>query len=631
MKLLNHKITNRFFNSRKSPALILTLSFETKENKNILLELQKFLRILNQEIEFPDSKDLKINIKVVAQFCKLLYMLYAHYKLPIKEFPTIHQIKSPNSELKFQLIVYSYLPRGLIFLSNYLCQLVTNKKKEIYEEFIKNNKIIENKIDVANKISRMNKVFLSSAIKLDIPILRITDEIFQYGWGKHGFHLGSTFSEKTPRNSVILVRNKYITNQILKRAGFPIVDEAIIKDEKDCKKFIEKFNFPVVIKPADKDAGVGVTANITNYKELNKAIKICSKISKNMLIQRYVKESHFRMTIFNGKLVWTHLKKLASIVGDGRSSVSLLIKKENATRKRMYSSSISLIYSININEKTLSTLKKQGLTIKSIPKNNQIIKLAEETNSIAGATPFVISNSEVHPDNKSLMERAANLFRLDITGIDFFTSDIRKSWLETNSQILEINACPDLSPTGPHIYDLILKQSVKGDGRLSSALVMTDNHKAIDFRKLIEFCNNNNKKVGIFTNDEVKINDEIIQKRVKDYSQRIDILLMEKSIDFLVIVVENNINSFKYGLPIDKFDCICVDSFIPAIEGIRLNWLLKSFEFEICKNNKIKQRLILGKNTISKAYSDLSDYLISSFPQCENYHQKKFQPIYRPN
>ena len=91
----------------------------------------------------------------------------------------------------------------------------------------------------------------------------------------------------------------------------------------------------------------------------------------------------------------------------------------------------------------------------------------------------------MHPDNKLLIERAANLFRLDITGIDFFSEDISKSWHDVEAHIMEINSCPDLSQTGPHLYDIILTQSVEGDGRIPSALIFSE--KNLNLRILFLF------------------------------------------------------------------------------------------------------------------------------------------------
>ena len=228
---------------------------------------------------------------------------------------------------------------------------------------------------------------------------KIAAEILQFGWGKHSFQLGGTFTEKTPRNSVVMVRNKYATNQILKRAGFPVLDEDLVKEEKSCKKFIEKYGFPVVIKPADKDAGAGIQADISNQKELSKAFKNCLKVSKNILIQRVAMGNHYRLTVLNGKLVWTFKQLLATVEGDGKSTISLLIKKENSCSKRN-----SIYKKIPVNDTTKILLNKQNLDMHSIPSKGEKVRLGTISYVYAGAIPFVIPNDKVHPDNVLLIE-----------------------------------------------------------------------------------------------------------------------------------------------------------------------------------------------------------------------------------
>ena len=107
------------------------------------------------------------------------------------------------------------------------------------------------------------------------------------------------------------------------------------------------------------------------------------------------------------------------------------------------------------------------------------------------------------------------------------SEDISKSWHDVEAHIMEINSCPDLSQTGPHLYDIILTQSVEGDGRIPSALIFSE--KNLNLRNFISFCISNNKKVGIYTKNDIRINDMIIKKRAENSTNDFKILLMENS------------------------------------------------------------------------------------------------------
>jgi len=74
-----------------------------------------------------------------------------------------------------------------------------------------------------------------------------------------------------------------------------------------------------------------------------------------------------------------------------------------------------------------------------------------------GGTVSLIESSDVHPDNLSLVIRAAQAANLDLAGVDLLIPDISKSWLESDAIICEINAQPQIgSSVTPHIYEDIL-------------------------------------------------------------------------------------------------------------------------------------------------------------------------------
>ncbi|MFL2803153.1 MAG: hypothetical protein ACJ0DD_10455 [Paracoccaceae bacterium] len=625
MKIIKSEIISRYINARKLHAILFTISYKRSDAKKLILELHKLSNLTAKKFSFGSRPKLDIHTKVIAEFSQLIYNIYSEHDYLVTELPSIFPIHRLPSERRFQLFLYSSSPKGFLILAHYICQILEGNSKDIQVEFRRTQESLIKRVEQANKLNRLNKNFLNSAYKLKIPILKIAAEIFQFGWGKHSFQLGGTFTEKTPRNSVVMVRNKYATNQILKRAGFPVLDEDLVKEEKSCKKFIDKYGFPVVIKPADKDAGAGIQADITNQKELSKAFKNCLKISKNILIQRVATGNHYRLTVVNGKLVWTFKQLLAAVVGDGQSKISLLIKKENSCPKRN-----SIYKSIPINEATNILLKKQNLDMDSIPAKGEKVKLGTISNVYAGAIPFVIPKDKVHPDNIFLIERAANLFRLDVTGIDFFIEDISKSWLEQEAKILEINSCPDLSPSSPHLYDIILSQAISGDGRVPTVLILSDSNNETDLRKFVSFCSLNGKKAGIFSHQKIRINNQLILSGSSKDLSKIDILLMDNSIDFLIMVVESTYESFKLGLPIDRFDSLCIESHLPREDGKKLGWLNKCIEFDISKNKKINNEINFGLKKIVKNYSNVNDYLIENIPYFENYHRKKFHPIEEP-
>lgn len=624
MKIINSKIIDNFLNSRQTPAFLITILLEENRSIDTLRCLHTLSNHTISKFNFGSQFKKNIHTKIVAEFAEIIYNLLYEREFVLKEFPTVLPIPSKGKEKIFQLVIYSFFPRAVILLSNLIIKIINEKNSIISHQFknLYNEQFIK-RLENIDGLSRINKNFINAAYSMNMPFLKITSNILQFGWGKHGFQLGGTFTENTARNSVVMVRNKYLTSLLLKKAGFPVLDELLAKDIEQCKKFVKKFGFSIVLKPADKDAGQGIETNISNLKELSKAFIRCQKISKNVLIQKFSTGNDYRFTTLNGKVIWVYQRIKARVIGDGKSSISLLIKKENATPKRKFP-----YKEITIDDKANSLLKKQNLTLKSIPKKGEEITLGSISNTYNGALPVIIPPEKVHPDNKLLIERAANLFRLDITGIDFFSEDISKSWHDVEAHIMEINSCPDLSQTGPHLYDIILTQSVEGDGRIPSALIFSE--KNLNLRNFISFCISNNKKVGIYTKNDIRINDMIIKKRAENSTNDFKILLMENSIDFLVMIVEKK-TPFKFtSLPIDRFDCLCIESSLSPSESLDLNWLKKSIAFDFSKNKRIKTPMFIGSEKVINSYNNINNYLIENFSNFENFHNNKFHAIKDP-
>ena len=107
-------------------------------------------------------------------------------------------IKNPSSDLfsikAYKEIIQNALDNDYIFMT--------------VKEFWKNSQNILKKIDAINNVSRMNREFLRAGSKFEMPIKRVYQNVFQFGWGKNGFQLNGTFLEQIPWNATLLARSK---------------------------------------------------------------------------------------------------------------------------------------------------------------------------------------------------------------------------------------------------------------------------------------------------------------------------------------------------------------------------------------------------------------------------------------
>lgn len=90
------------------------------------------------------------------------------------------------------------------------------------------------------------------------------------------------------------VLGEFEAEKFLEKEGFCVVKRFLIKNEKELTKVLDKLKFPIVMKVSSKkilhktDAG-GVEVDIMNKVDAFKIYKKLSKISKDVLIQEFVK------------------------------------------------------------------------------------------------------------------------------------------------------------------------------------------------------------------------------------------------------------------------------------------------------------------------------------------------------
>jgi D-alanine-D-alanine ligase-like ATP-grasp enzyme len=630
MRIEYYKVPAGYIRGQSQPAIVLTISFPKNDTKIILSKLRVLSSLMPKKRNFFQSLRSNMNTRIIEEFSELLYNYYSYYDYPVTGHPTIFSLRpTKDNTVFFNCICYSHTPSGFYTLGTWICNLLKMEASALVKEFWKNSENILKNIDTINNVSRMNREFLRAGTKFEMPIKRVYQNVFQFGWGKNGFQLNGTFLEQIPWNATLLARSKIRSRQMLQSGGFPVPNELKVSDEESCRKFVAKFGFPVVVKPSDKDGGLGVRGNIFNDEELLQGFSYARKQSRNIIIQNHIRGKDYRLTIVKGKLVWCHERHPASVSGDGVSTIKLLIKKENNTPKRDRTRATAL-QKINQTELLENNLRRQGLSLKSILKNKQTVHLSSTCSISAGGVPVVVPKNVIHPDNVLLAERAAKLFRLDITGVDLIIPDIQKSWMEVGGKIIEMNAMPDLSHTSPHIYEMILKDFVSGDGRGASAVIFSKNFNKNMLAGFIKFCETNDRKLGMIVGDDILINNTIIAKASGNPVEDCQVLYFDKTVDYIVIITDINEKFWINGLGLAEFDFVCFEQEFERAYDQRFTILAKTVSGEICASERLEKPIKIGGLKITKTYKSLNEYLIINMPHFDEIHRQKFKSVKFP-
>jgi cyanophycin synthetase len=289
---------------------------------------------------------------------------------------------------------------------------------------------------------------LRTAYEKSIPTFYLWDEgLMQYGHGKKQVRgVATTFDCDSHLDSDFTTR-KDDCKAFLSTLGFPVPKGDIVLSFEEAQAVAREINYPVAVKPVVGHKGIGVTADVQDESELKSAFGRALKAipedqPKQMIVEKSISGADFRLLCVNGRFVAATERRPASIVGDGSSTVSELIKRENQMPARM-DTPTSPLSKIQCDESMEMYLDEQGLSLDSTIEAGRTVYLRKVANLSAGGVSIDATRT-VHPDNIILAQDIAQHFRLTCLGIDVIARSLAKSWKSGDFGILEINAAPGI-------------------------------------------------------------------------------------------------------------------------------------------------------------------------------------------
>jgi len=396
--------------------------------------------------------------------------------------------------------------------------------------------------------------FVKAAYQLDLPLLELPGGINQYGVGAQARWLDSSFTDVTPVISARISRDKRIASAVMRQFGLPVPAHHLVADADGAVQAAHRLGYPVVVKPADKDGGVGVAAGLVSDDEVKQAFDGARRHSSNILVEKHIEGKDYRVTVFNGEAIWAIERVPAAVVGDGNLSVNALIAQTNSDPRRG-SSEHSPLKHLVLDPEAIRLLNKQDLEADSVPASGQFVRLRRAANVASGGMPVAVFD-QLHPDNAQLAVRAAQSLRLDLAGIDLLIPDIAVSWRQTGAAICEVNGQPNLGQTtAAHLYAPILKQLVPGRGRIPTVLLVGADKPHEWIAALTPHMAQFSTGLGTVCGGEVKINGQLIFEGSGATFHLGRMLVLNRQVDCMIISIDDD-SILLNGLPVHRFDAL---------------------------------------------------------------------------
>src|SRR5687767_13185014 len=216
---------------------------------------------------------------------------------------------------------------------------------------------------------------VEEAAKRGIPYIRLNKQsLVQLGYGVNQKRIRATIASTTSNIAVDIAGDKEETKLLLEAAEVPVPKGTVVRTEEGLLEAIEKFGYPLVVKPIDGNHGKGNTTNITSWDQALRAFEAAREFSRNVIVERYITGVDFRCLVINYKFICAALRTPASVLGDGVHSIQWLVEETNKDPRRGYGHE-KVLTQITIDEFTQKMLDDAGVTLETIPEKGKRILL----------------------------------------------------------------------------------------------------------------------------------------------------------------------------------------------------------------------------------------------------------------
>lgn len=298
----------------------------------------------------------------------------------------------------------------------------------------------------------VGKIFRKIAPKIGAKVVmerkwNIAGQII-YKSGKKRYFRYSSLDLNTLGASEIS-KDKDYANFFMKRMGYPTIPGLTFFSNKfadeigsprkidEAYKYALMLGFPVIVKPNSGSQGKGVSL-VHTRREFYSAMRRIFKLDRVALVQPPVKGRDYRIVVLDQKVISAYERIPLNVVGNGRSTIETLLKK----KQRGFTASSRDTRLRTEDPRIKAKLKRQGLTLKSVPTKGRRIYLLDNANLSAGGDAVDVTEV-LHSGFRAFAIKLTEDMGLRLCGVDLMVEgDITKT--PSRFWVLEINSAPGL-------------------------------------------------------------------------------------------------------------------------------------------------------------------------------------------
>lgn len=238
-------------------------------------------------------------------------------------------------------------------------------------------------------------------------------------------------------------RSKLQARQVFQDLQIPHAKGEVFINPLTAVRFARENGFPLVVKPNVSGFSRGSHFPVTSIRELLWAIFWAKGWWPVTVVEQYLEGKNYRVVVIDGEIMSVIRRYAPFVDGDGQSTISQLIDRENEVRQQMGLGPV--IHPIPKDRLVTDYLKKHNLHLDCIPLKGERIQLYHRVALAPGGIVEVVDKKTLPPENKALFLDLLDHFQANILGIDaIFEDGIEQSYRQQNSILLEVNSRPYL-------------------------------------------------------------------------------------------------------------------------------------------------------------------------------------------
>lgn len=289
-----------------------------------------------------------------------------------------------------------------------------------------------------------SRMWRGAAARVGAQVTVLTDGSVQIAKNGPMMRVQENITSLEPDGTLRRAQDKPAVRSLLARSGIAVPKCIVIGvDELDkAVRMLEMSPHPLVVKPAEATSGgAGVTTNVTTVSQLGAAVAWARGFSPRILVEEQLAGDCYRVLVMDGEVLDIVMRRPPTVIGDGVSTISRLIRVENRLRRREGATRAQCLIGYDCDLR--NTLARQGLSLRSRPARGEIVVLKQVINDNS-ARDNVPANGRLC---RAILEAACNgakIVGVRLAGVDIICRDPEVPLDVSGGAIIEINATPGL-------------------------------------------------------------------------------------------------------------------------------------------------------------------------------------------